>query len=298
MGAANKVSTGRVSAVTGFRSSRYPRPGKWPPPSGAFTLVEMLVVLAVIALLLGLLLPALARSKMQARKTQCLSNLRQVALAIELYAADHEQRFPWNYDGLAGRELVPNWAYGNMADPADRRDTDSLADPTRTLLAPHLKDPRLFKCPADRTDAVRSLSLNCRVNPVRLNAEPRWLWGAGTNYPIFRRSHDLMAPSRTFTVLDEEEAMINDGYFAVDLSNTGDPYGLGTPVPLTIIDFPARRHSRGATVAFGDGHVELVRWRDALLGAQTRYPGLRVHPASLDGLWLHEHAVGYRVSPP
>jgi prepilin-type processing-associated H-X9-DG protein len=259
-------------------------------------LIELLVVIAVIALLLGLLLPALTRSKAEARKAQCLSQLRQVALAIELYASDNEQRFPLNYDGLAGRELVPNWAYGNMADPADRRDADSLADPARTLLAPYLKDPRLFKCPADRTDAVRSLSLNCRVNPVRLNAEPRWLWGAGTNYPTFRRSQDMTSPSLTFTVLDEEEAMTNDGYFAVDLSNTGDPYGEGTPVPLTIMDFPARRHVRGVTVAFGDGHVEWVRWRDALIHAQTRYPGLRVNPASFDGRWLHDHAIGQSVS--
>lgn len=261
-------------------------------------MIEVLVVIAVIALLLGLLLPVLARSKAEARKTRCLSNLRQVALAIELYAADNEQRFPLNYDGLAGRELVPNWVYGNMADPTDRREADSLADPARTLLATYLKDSRPYKCPADRTDAVRSLSLNCRVNPVRLNAEPRWLWGTGTNYPIFRRAQDMTSPTLTFIVLDEEEAMINDGYFAVDLSNTGEPYGEGTPVPLTIIDFPARRHVRGANVAFGDGHVEWVRWRDALIQAETRYPGLRVHPASFDGRWLHDHAVGQSSGSP
>lgn len=103
-----------------------------------FTLVEMLAAIAIIALLLSLLLPTLSRSKVEARKAQCLSNLRQIALAIEVYTTDNEQRFPSNYDGMAGRELVPNWAYGNMADSVDRRDGQSLTTPRRSLLAPYL----------------------------------------------------------------------------------------------------------------------------------------------------------------
>lgn len=280
------------------RTSHRAAPSQGVTPCVAFTLLELLVVIAVIGLLLGLLLPALLHSKAAARKASCLSNLRQVAIAFELYTTDQAQRLPLNYDGLAGREWVPNWAYGNMADFGDRRDYEALLDPARTLLAPYLTDHRLFKCPADRTAAVRSLSLNCRVNPVRLNAPPRWLAGGGTNYPIFRRTMDVLSPSMTFTVLDEEEAMINDGYFAVDLSNTGEPDGRGTPIPLVIMDFPAQRHSRGASVAYGDGHVELVRWRDALIQAGTRFPGLRVDPGSFDGKWLHEHAVGQSVRAP
>ncbi len=276
-------SSGRVSGANGLGRE------------AAFTLIELLVVIAVIAVLLGILLPALARSKAAAQKTKCLSNLRQMGVAFELYSTDNQQRFPLNYDGLAGRQMVPNWAYGNMADLVDRRDYESLLSPARTLLAPYLQEPRLYKCPSDRTDAVRSVSLNCRVNPVRLKDEPRWLWGAGTNYPVFRRPTDMLWPSMTFTVLDEEEATINDGYFAVDLSNTGEPTGEGTPIPLVIIDFPGQRHSRSAGVAFGDGHVEVVRWKDALIGAETRFPGLRVDPSSFDGRWLHEHAVGQSI---
>jgi len=55
----------------------------------AFTLIELLVVMVIIALLVGLLLPALARAKEEARKTQCRSNLRQIGLAIEMYANDN-----------------------------------------------------------------------------------------------------------------------------------------------------------------------------------------------------------------
>jgi len=54
-----------------------------------FTLIELLVVMVIIALLVGLLLPALARAKEEACKTQCRSNLRQIGLAIEMYANDN-----------------------------------------------------------------------------------------------------------------------------------------------------------------------------------------------------------------
>jgi prepilin-type N-terminal cleavage/methylation domain-containing protein/prepilin-type processing-associated H-X9-DG protein len=264
----------------------------------AFTLLELLVVLAIIGLLAALLLPALSRSRAAGQQGRCVSNVRQIAVAIDLYTADNEQEFPLNYDGLAGRQLVPNWAYGNMADPFERRDADVLVDPARTLLTPYLKTARLYKCPSDRTDAVRSVSLNCRVQPVRLSGAPRWLGGAGTNYPIFRRTGEMASPSQTFTVLDEDQRQINDGYFAVDLSNTGNPDGQGAAIPLAIIDFPGQRHTRAATVAFGDGHVEVVRWKDALLSARSLFPGLRVDPASHDGRWLHEHVVGKPASEP
>jgi len=68
----------------------------------------MLVVLAGLVLLLALLLPPLSRNRAEVRKIQCLFNLRQVALVLKLYIADHDQQFPWNYDGLAGQRLMPN----------------------------------------------------------------------------------------------------------------------------------------------------------------------------------------------
>jgi prepilin-type N-terminal cleavage/methylation domain-containing protein len=65
----------------------------------AFTLSELLVVIAIVAILASLLLPSLARAKETSRRTVCMSNMRQISVAILLYANDNNQYFPPRFDG-------------------------------------------------------------------------------------------------------------------------------------------------------------------------------------------------------
>jgi len=70
-----------------------------------FTLIELLVVIAIIAILAAIILPALSRSKMKARNTQDINNLHEIGRAANIWANEHEGKYPWKVEVTAGGSM-------------------------------------------------------------------------------------------------------------------------------------------------------------------------------------------------
>src|SRR5437588_6372831 len=108
-------------------------------PRGGFTLIELLTVIAVIAILAAIMFPVFAHAREMGRQTTCISNLRQVALAHQMYVQDHDDALPtWYYRGPQGSVMWPEFLRPYFTDlrildqgwttRADRIDSGWLAD--------------------------------------------------------------------------------------------------------------------------------------------------------------------------
>jgi len=255
----------------------------------AFTLVELMVVVLIIAVLLALLMPALATARQRGRTVQCMNNHRNLVLAWRLYCDDHQGRMPWTVDDGDGLPFT-NWVTGNLRNGLEATNAALLVDPKRSLLAPYASHPALYKCPSDPSDYVRSISMNNRLNPVRFLKPVLVIGGYGTNYMVYRRESDIREPSRIFVLLDERYDSINEGNFAVDMSNTGTYEGHGIPTPYWWLDTPAAYHENSVNISFADGHVEKHRWQERTTLGPIGVTGFRrTSSTDRDIAWLQYH---------
>jgi prepilin-type N-terminal cleavage/methylation domain-containing protein/prepilin-type processing-associated H-X9-DG protein len=244
-------------------------------PACAFTLVELLVVVAIIAILASILLPVLSKAKSRAEAVYCLNNTRQLVLAWHVYADDHNGRLAYNLGGNGARGIAPgtnlNWVNNIMDWSAGLgSDNTNRARITEAGLGPYTKSVSIYHCPSDHalSDSQRQAGWSARSRSYSMNAmvgDAGDISKSGVNqnnpdYIQFFDSASIPRPARIFIFLDEHPDSINDGYF---LNKWYTP-----PADPSWIDLPASYHGGGASLAFADGHAEIHKW----LNAQTKAP--------------------------
>ena len=248
-----------------------------------FTLVELLVVIGIIALLISILLPSLNAARKSARDVQCASNMRQLSLALMMYAVEHKGSFPPNMNFGAG---VPGYAYWYDADRLESYLPAAIKYGSGSIGGP------VFECPDD-PQAARSYSMNVfasakvstdfeKVLPNGTLPIHGQLWGTNTG-----QSSDLLLVGEQYSAFGTEGAYAADATVGVPGTTSAVATAAQSPgvrwggngglPPATLGRFEnARgemdytRHRRDdveeqlapegrMNIAFADGHVDMVR---------------------------------------
>lgn len=222
-----------------------------PPGRGAFTPVELLVVISIITLLAGLLLPALAGAKDRAKATACSNNLGQLGKALAIYVGDSHC-----YPGTRGGPIHP--------------DSPGLTKPGNTNMSWILWNERLQPYVANAPGVFRCPAHQPSVHPggfwtnfsYGYNAYGSGLKGPSQNLGLGRVAapDDLQSDSPMLEVREGAVRVPADMIAVVDLADHGP--GLLTAAVLVGDQFfgPAERHRHGANALFCDGHLE---WRSS-----------------------------------
>jgi prepilin-type N-terminal cleavage/methylation domain-containing protein len=217
----------------------------------AFTLVELLVVIGIIALLVAILLPALSRARDQANRVACASNLRQLTTAVIMYANDNRDFMPYANDDNTTSWNAPGWLYDMRRSAAPNPDPNEVKYGTTYQ---YLKTIKVFHCPADLLPHNRG--------PAHALTTYLMNWACGG----FGLAVSSTRPGLKLGRMPPDGIIFWEGD---ERKNDVHMYSDGTNEPSNGI---TERHGHGASVARFDGSIEWMT-RNQYAVEEKKKPG-------------------------
>ena len=211
-----------------------------------FTLIELLVVIAIIAILAAILFPVFAQAREAARKTQCVSNLKQLGTAITLYTQDYDEIYPMaNYASTAGNT---SWQY--LVDPYVKASFPNIVNQSANQRLSVYVCPNYLKT-ADGTTSNRpssSYAANAWVMAAFDGNRPQSAWGSVVSMAAvqFPANLVLLSPHRGNCVWSEGDDRSQGNSGSVSSCNRG--YVVARS-----------RHNDGANYLLADSHAKWVK---------------------------------------
>jgi type II secretory pathway pseudopilin PulG len=208
-------------------------------------------VIAIIAILAALLLPALGKAKTKAQGISCLNNLKQMQVCQVLYADDNSDRLVASW---ATSDPKLTWAAGDLRNVLE---ATNIAYTTGALLGPYAKAASIYKCPADRATAngvprVRSQSMNIFFGGKGDGSPASTRVNTSTHY-FFAKASSILKPAGLWVLWDENPGTVDDCYGVVDVSAAYQSSKL-------LVNSPASYHNQAGGLSFADGHSEIKHW--------------------------------------
>ena len=204
-----------------------------------FTLIELLVVIAIIGILASILFSVFARARENARRTSCLSNLKQIGMGYMMYVQDYDERFPANFAYPGGAPYLSYFA----------------------AVAPYIKNKQVWVCPSQTSTQVMG---SVWAYPPFLASDAVHyyfnIYIGGNDQPVLFYRLSMAAiptPADVFLLWEMEPSRMGANFIGDTTKNAERPCNPGAPC-VTAADYYAGTgmHLSGDNYLYADGHVK------------------------------------------